>query len=48
MAYQISGLDEDNQLWIVKSDSKATAEHLAEMFRKEGYSNVAVKELPDA
>jgi hypothetical protein len=48
MAYQISGLDQEKALWMVRAESKATAEHIATMFRKEGYEKVTVKELPDA
>ena len=48
MAYRISGLDrkEDNQLWVVEAADQMTAVHIAELFRKEGYKNVKVEELP--
>ena len=48
MAYQISGLDQERNLWVVRAESKATAEHLAAIFRKEGYTNVSIKDAPDA
>ena len=50
MTYQISGVEQnkDNTLWVVTAQSKATAEHIAVLFKKEGYANVLVKELPDA
>ena len=47
MTYQISGLDQKH-LWIVRASNKATAEHLAALFRKEGYEKVTITELQDA
>jgi hypothetical protein len=44
MRFQISGLAGDGQLWIVYANNRATAEHMAAIFRKEGYSKVTINE----
>jgi len=43
LQYQISGLGH-NQLWIIYANDRTTAEHMAALFRKEGYTEVKIKE----
>jgi hypothetical protein len=43
----ISGL-EDKHLWVVYAKNMETAVHIAELFRKEGYTNVHIEKLSDA
>jgi hypothetical protein len=43
MHYQISGLH-GNQLWIIYATNREAAEHMAALFRKEGYTNVGIIE----
>jgi hypothetical protein len=43
LQYQISGLHQ-NQLWIIYATNIETAEHMAALFRSQGYTNVKIKE----
>ena len=46
MAYQVSGLDENRELWVIRAESKATAEHIAGLFLEKGYTHVVTKQVP--
>ena len=43
MRFQISG-QQQNVLWVIYAASRATAEHMAALFRKEGYANVTIRD----
>ena len=42
--FEIHGVDENGDLWIVASDVKETAEAMAKKFRNEGYTDVRIIE----
>lgn len=46
MDFQISGRD-GKQVWIAYSRTRASADHLAELFFRMDYDNVLVVELTD-
>jgi hypothetical protein len=47
MPYRVRGL-EDQQLWTVYASNRATTERMADLFRKEGYANVEVQQMPES
>ena len=47
MAYRVSGM-EDTKQWVVRTDDKAAADHIAKIFVERGYKDVASEEIPDA
>jgi hypothetical protein len=46
MAYQVSGM-EDTKQWVVRTDDKAAADHIAKIFVEKGYKDVATEEVTD-
>ena len=42
--YEVRGVDSNGDLWIVATDSRETAEQLAEKFRNDGYADVWIAE----
>ena len=42
--YEVHSEDANGDLWVVATDRKDTAEHLAEKFRKDGMKNVRIVE----
>ena len=42
----VSGTDANGDVWVVHADKKETADHIADLFRKEGYKNVTVTQVP--
>ena len=46
MAYRVSGM-EDVKQWVVRTDDKDAAEHIAKIFVERGYKDVATQEIPD-
>jgi hypothetical protein len=46
MAYRVSGM-EDTKQWVVRTDDKTAADHIAKIFVEKGYKDVATEEVPD-
>ena len=46
MAYRVSGM-EDVKQWVVRTDDKDAADHIAKIFVERGYKDVATDEIPD-
>lgn len=46
--FEVHGVDGNGDLWIVAAGMRATAESIANRFRKEGFSDVKILENPDA
>ena len=42
--YEVHGEDENGDIWIVGTDLRETAEHIAKQFRKDGHKNVRIVE----
>ena len=42
--FEVSGEDENGDLWVVATDLRETAESMAEKFRDDGYQNVRIVE----
>jgi hypothetical protein len=42
----VSGTDQNGDVWVVRADNEDTADHIAQMFRDAGYTDVSVEELP--
>jgi hypothetical protein len=47
MPYRVRG-SEDQHTWVVYATNKATADRMADLFRKEGYANVKIQEMPES
>jgi hypothetical protein len=47
MPYRVRGI-EDQHIWVVYVTDRATADRMADLFRKEGYANVEVQEMPES
>ena len=44
MTYQVSGM-EDTKQWVVRTEDKAAADHIAKIFVEKGYKDVATQEV---
>lgn len=42
--FEVIGEDKNNNVWIVATDLRETAETIAEKFRNDGYQNVRIVE----
>jgi len=42
--YEVRGMDEEGNVWIVMADRKDSAEGIADAWRRQGYTNVQIIE----